>query len=374
VTPGANVASIDALATLRQSFIRYRSDLQETLDQANRDVQAMLAWIAERVSYWQAMEQRCTADVQATGRALAACRASGYRDSDGNYHAPNCSQEEAALNLARARLTEARSALEVARQWKSRLEQASEQYAREARNLRAKADHEVPQAIDWLSAQIATLEEYVTGSADILAGASLSNSVSGVAGTAGHGVLDRAGWRAIGHSQGQNSRGFRGTCGLVCCEGVLRAAGVSVDENALVEWAFKTGNCDTHGEPEDCGGTVFSQRQAVLAQFGMRAQLKEHGSLEDLAQWVDNGRGVTVVVSSAKLWGRQSLFTNPSNLDHAILVTEVVRDAHGEVLGYFANDSGVPAEGGIGRYIDADLMRRCWLDCGGWAEVPEPLP
>jgi hypothetical protein len=176
-------------------------------------------------------------------------------------------------------------------------------------------------------------------------------------------IGDPEGDKAFTHQQGQNSRGFLGTCGLCSCENVLRSFGLDVSETSMVIFASELGLCTADNpDPAQCGGTSPMAIAEILTRHGIPADCSFDGSLDGLAANIEQGRGVIIGVNAGALWNdANSDSGGPAN--HAITVTGVARDpSTGEVQGFFINDSG---PGRAAQFVDAALMRECWEDAGG---------
>src|SRR5262245_16825651 len=74
------------------------------------------------------------------------------------------------------------------------------------------------------------------------------------------------------HPQGDNPFGFKGTCGLVSCEDVLRQFDIDVSEADVVRHAIENGLCNTRGDsPGELGGTTVTDQAQILTDFGVPA-------------------------------------------------------------------------------------------------------
>lgn len=171
------------------------------------------------------------------------------------------------------------------------------------------------------------------------------------------GDVDR--FSEFGHQQGDNTLGYEQTCGLCSCEGILRQFGVDATEDQIVTYAAKNGLCDTEPFfPEMRGGTQLEDQAKILTDHGVPAHLESMDSLEDLAQNLEQGRGVIVAVNAESLWGVPGPGGQAAN--HAIVPIGTDRNPDtGEILGFRVNDTGT---GECGKFVSAQTMERVWLD------------
>ncbi|MFB6894181.1 hypothetical protein ACFCX4_33280 [Kitasatospora sp. NPDC056327] len=170
------------------------------------------------------------------------------------------------------------------------------------------------------------------------------------------------------HPQGDNPFGYRGTCGLCSCEGVLRQFGVDVGEAEVVAHAIARGLCETDGDPAMRGGTSLTDQARVLGDFGVPAHTERADSLEDLAAALEHGRGVIVAANAGVLWDDADSYDG-GRANHAVVPIGVARDpATGGIQGFYINDSGT---GEQARFVDAATMAEAWLDAGGGCVVTD---
>jgi len=178
------------------------------------------------------------------------------------------------------------------------------------------------------------------------------------------------------HGQGDNPFGYRGTCGLCSCEGLLRQFGHEVTEAQVVERAIEKDLC-VHTEhfgstsADQCGGTSAADQAMLLRDFGLPAHVEMHGDLGVLAEHVAEGRGVIVEVNAGLLWD-SPLYYEDGKANHAIVVTGVAASpTTGEIKGFYINDSGVPPDGDAGRFVSRSLMEDMWTHGGGQCVVTD---
>ncbi|MFM9965320.1 MAG: hypothetical protein ACKV2Q_29390 [Planctomycetaceae bacterium] len=183
------------------------------------------------------------------------------------------------------------------------------------------------------------------------------------------GDVDRC--KDFNHPQGDNSLGFRGTCGLVSCEDVLRQFGVDVTEDMIVRYAAEHGLCHVGDDPAHCGGTTEFTQATLLKDFGVPAHVEFLGTLEHLADCLEHGRSVIVEVNAGVLWDDPN-YVGSGGSNHAIVVTGVARDPQtGELQGFFVNDSGRGYAEDSGRFVDVSTMRQGWEETAGSGVVTD---
>jgi len=157
--------------------------------------------------------------------------------------------------------------------------------------------------------------------------------------------------------QGDAVPGFDSTCGLTSVANVANMFGVDLTEGEVVDFAYSNGLCSLGG------GTFETDQAALLNAAGIPAHW-DVGGMTDLAQYVEEGRGVIAEVNAGVLWDDPSCFDG-GMANHAITVTGVARDATGAVDGFFVCDSGRQSPEDVRRFVPADMMQLCWEYAGG---------
>lgn len=152
------VRSIDALEELQTSLIRYADQAQTTLDAIQREVQATLDWLDERVRHWQGEVRRWQEEERRAWAAYQRCLASGDRD-----HPPSCGREEQAVVEARRRLTQAEAEARMAGEARQAVRVEAEIYQREASRLRSLLQSDTPKAVETLRYKVTVLRSYTGG-------------------------------------------------------------------------------------------------------------------------------------------------------------------------------------------------------------------
>ncbi len=158
----AHVLSIQALAEFKSTLNRFNAETLEAFNATEIEIRRTADWLQERLNYWQGEVRRRQQILDQAERALAACRASGWRDpKTGAYYEPPCTAQWEAVRRARAHLEEAQKELRTVQQWLRAFQQAAEDYYRQARRLRAWLEGELPKANAFLEHKITTLQSYV---------------------------------------------------------------------------------------------------------------------------------------------------------------------------------------------------------------------
>ncbi|MBC7264333.1 MAG: hypothetical protein H5T64_08225 [Chloroflexi bacterium] len=161
MSSGANVRAIQALDDLKGALNRFAGEAQEVLQAAEQDIRRTEEWLQERLNHWRNEVQRRQEEVRLAEAALARCLASGYRDRDGHYHAPDCSAYEHALLQARVRLREAETELRNVQEWMRVVGQAAAAYRTQAQRLGRQLAVDIPSADALLEHKIADLQAYL---------------------------------------------------------------------------------------------------------------------------------------------------------------------------------------------------------------------
>lgn len=130
-----DIGDTQTLIDLQAALGRFASGARESLNLADAEICRTKEWLHERVSHWQREVERARRGVAQAEADLHRCQASGYRDERGYYHQPDCSGQARALERAHTFLRECENHLRTAQLWRSRVEQAVNEYQRSARRL-----------------------------------------------------------------------------------------------------------------------------------------------------------------------------------------------------------------------------------------------
>ena len=186
------------------------------------------------------------------------------------------------------------------------------------------------------------------------------------------------------YQQGDNPYHARGNCGLVSLSNTLRRAGIDVTEDDVTKYAIENNLCifDADGDEGMNGGTTLEMRQEILKGFGFESDVyysETGGSLEEIADAIDSGRGVLISVNAGVLWDVDD-GTVPVNgkppVNHCVAVTGIARDAEtGEIRGVYIADSGRGDPGDACRYLTTEEFHEVYTDVyGSGANITrEPL-
>jgi len=152
-------------------------------------------------------------------------------------------------------------------------------------------------------------------------------------------------------TQGNNSLGIDGDCGVVSCANVANEFGNNVSEEQAVRYATDNGLCGSEG------GTNPDSREQILDGLGVDSTRVPVNTLEDIAQPIENGQGEIIRVNAGELWNDPGAY-DQGNYNHAVQVTGVVRDStSGQIEGFYVNDSGLPNDAGSGQFVSAQRMQ-----------------
>lgn len=159
------VQSVEAIEALQSRMSQFETGAKQALVAANHQIGEAVDWLRSRLRYWQREVQIRRQEVSRAAAALAGCQASGYRDDQGRYHAPDCSAYTHALAQARAQLHEAETELNNAQLWSGKVDAAAAAYRREAQRLSQTLDSDLPHAVALLQRKIASLKAYLAATA-----------------------------------------------------------------------------------------------------------------------------------------------------------------------------------------------------------------
>jgi hypothetical protein len=152
----ARVTSIDALKDFRADLCTFGEQAREVLSAVHMATQRTLDWLDEQAKHWQREVRRWEDAVTEARTELA--RRKMIRIGD---RAPDCTEQERQLRVARRRLEEAQDKLATTRRWLPAFRRALDEYHGPARQLAGFLEGEQPRALALLQYKIDALEEYV---------------------------------------------------------------------------------------------------------------------------------------------------------------------------------------------------------------------
>lgn len=175
--------------------------------------------------------------------------------------------------------------------------------------------------------------------------------------------------KKLDENQGDNVYGFTQDCGLVSVHNILTMAGITSTEDEVVGRAILFRKCQTRFlNAADSGGTTVLQRQSLLETYGISSTfysaLSEEGSLESIASYVEEGRGVNLSGNAGYLWDEPSYIGKGAS-NHSIVVTGTARDPEtGELKGLYVCDSGLTGESSA-VFLSVEKLKDAYLDAKG---------
>ncbi len=158
----ADVRSIDAVREWHAALAEYGDTLAESLAGVELEIRRAYDWLEEQLSRWQREIKDCQEEVT---RAKAELSQRKFQTFDGRQ--PDCTVQEKALRLAKAKLEHAEDQVTKCRQWIGRLpKMVDELYVGASRRLSNFIEAELPKGLADLGRRIAALESYANLRAD----------------------------------------------------------------------------------------------------------------------------------------------------------------------------------------------------------------
>jgi len=151
-----NVRTIQALGNLKNAFIGFSSETQESLIVIENELRRTLDWLKGEVDARQRNVMHYRDEVELAARALRECE----NQADDDY-APYCREEYYELQEARRSLRYAQEELKVARIWFSKIQKAIQQFGTHVRRLKDLAIDQTETAKAFLDRAISDLERYM---------------------------------------------------------------------------------------------------------------------------------------------------------------------------------------------------------------------
>jgi len=151
-----NVRTIQILTNLKNAFIGFSAETQESLIAIENELRRTLDWLKGEVDVRQRHIMRCRDAVHFAERALRECEA--QEDDD---YVPDCRAEIYELQEARRSLRHAEDELKIARMWFSKIQKAIQQFGTHVRRLKDLATDRTESAKAFLDRATSDLERYL---------------------------------------------------------------------------------------------------------------------------------------------------------------------------------------------------------------------
>lgn len=161
----AYVEDIASLEEMRSALLRFQSEADNAIRNAQREITATLDGLQERLHYWQHQLRMRQEALGQAREALATCLS--LRGPNGER--ANCSGPEAAVRQAERRVQEAQEAIRTAQIQIKRVEEANARFQRQAHRLNTTlTSHELPRASALLSKCVSILQSYISQKAPLV--------------------------------------------------------------------------------------------------------------------------------------------------------------------------------------------------------------
>lgn len=160
---GADVRSIQALADLRTTLLRFGADSEAALRAMDAQVRQTLEYLGERQRHWEAKVRAAEEEYKRACAALRACQSAEYTDpKTGRTYIPPCIKEHEWVRRAGQALAEAQARLREVVEWRRLVERTAEEYQRQARRMATWMREELPKASGLLESKVNTLYAYTS--------------------------------------------------------------------------------------------------------------------------------------------------------------------------------------------------------------------
>ncbi|MBM3239285.1 hypothetical protein FJZ31_23580 [Candidatus Poribacteria bacterium] len=151
-----NVRTIQTLGNLKNAFIGFSVETQESLIAIENELRRTMDWLKGEVDVRHRHIMRCRDEVDFASRALRECEA--QEDDD---YVPDCRAEIYELQEARRSLRHAEDELKIARLWFSKIQKAIQQFGTHVRRLKDLATDRTESAKAFLDRATSDLERYL---------------------------------------------------------------------------------------------------------------------------------------------------------------------------------------------------------------------
>jgi hypothetical protein len=164
----ADVRSIAAVIDWRADLTNFNDLLAEAMAGVDLEIRRAYDWLEEQLARWKKAVRDCEEDVVRAKAELSQRKLPTWDGRD-----PDCTVQEKALRLAKARLEHAEEKVETVRRWIGRLpKMIDEVFTGPSRRLKSFLEADVPNALAELARRIAALETYASLRADYAPGPS----------------------------------------------------------------------------------------------------------------------------------------------------------------------------------------------------------
>ncbi|AMV25408.1 hypothetical protein VT84_13485 [Gemmata sp. SH-PL17] len=166
----ADVRSIAAVVDWHAALTNYGDGLSEAMAGVDLEIRRAFDWLGEQLARWQRAVRDCEEEVV---RAKAELAQRKFPTWDGRD--PDCTVQEKALRLAKARQEHAEEKVETVRRWIGRLpKMIDEMFTGPSRRLKSILEADLPNALTEVTRRIGALESYAGLRPDYAPGPSTS--------------------------------------------------------------------------------------------------------------------------------------------------------------------------------------------------------
>ncbi|GIV78346.1 MAG: hypothetical protein KatS3mg050_2740 [Litorilinea sp.] len=159
----ADVRSIQALADLRSTLLRFGAETEAALRAMDAQVRQTLKYLSERQRYWEVQVSAAEEEYKRARAALQACQSRRHIDSrTGRSYAPPCTQENQRVLRASLARAKAQDQLRQVLNWRRLVENSAKEYQREAGRMADWLRQELPKASGLLENKVNTLYDYTS--------------------------------------------------------------------------------------------------------------------------------------------------------------------------------------------------------------------
>ncbi len=125
-----DLRDLNSLTMLQAALGEFSAETQKTLQMAEDEIQRTLEWVDGCVHHWERQMDLARRDLARADDAWRRCQSSNRPGED---RLPECGEQARALNQAQTRIRLYKENLQTAQRWRTRLEQAIQEYQRESR-------------------------------------------------------------------------------------------------------------------------------------------------------------------------------------------------------------------------------------------------